>query len=420
MNRSHHGLGLAFAAILLIEASCAPHGLRRGTARTCGPIEGSFVLQTPGNPQVPHFTEDGCWLFITMTGGNEPAQRSLALFRNVGNSFVLHYLAPPHQGAGIGTAMTRDESTIIVTNGANRILFYDVEKLKARDSTALRGTIMGDLPGAGRLMPVLSPNDRFLFVPNEGAASITVIDMQIVGQTGYDSTAVVGYLKTGNEPIAIAFSRDGRHIFTTSASAPASAGWRNECGPPPRAPVGTPPDKPRGAILIFNYEQATTAPNTALPQNIVAAGCAPVRLVTDAESQRIYVTAVGSQELLVFDAERILDPSGNSLVGSVPISPYPTALELVNKGKWAAVGSSNRVNPTAADTLPVWVVDLSKVQRGREAVLGSIRGGAFPRNLTLTPDGRTLVISNSMSRTLQFVDMSVVKLRTPGFISPRN
>ena len=40
------------------------------------------------------------------------------------------------------------------------------------------------------------------------------------------------------------------------------------------------------------------------------------------------------------------------------------------------------------------------------AVVGSVSAGAFPRELRVTPDGRTLILTNFGSRTVQTIDLS--------------
>ena len=51
------------------------------------------------------------------------------------------------------------------------------------------------------------------------------------------------------------------------------------------------------------------------------------------------------------------------------------------------------------------VIDTSAVERGQGAVIGSIPSGGGPVDITLTPDGKTLLVPNFEPKTLTFVRM---------------
>jgi DNA-binding beta-propeller fold protein YncE len=46
------------------------------------------------------------------------------------------------------------------------------------------------------------------------------------------------------------------------------------------------------------------------------------------------------------------------------------------------------------------------VNAGEAAKVGSIPTGAFPREMALTPDGRTIFLTNFTSKTLQAIDVA--------------
>jgi hypothetical protein len=56
------------------------------------------------------------------------------------------------------------------------------------------------------------------------------------------------------------------------------------------------------------------------------------------------------------------------------------------------------------------VLDASKIASGSGAVMGTIPAGAFPRELRVTADGRTLLLTNFASRSLQVVDLARLPL----------
>ena len=79
-------------------------------------------------------------------------------------------------------------------------------------------------------------------------------------------------------------------------------------------------------------------------------------------------------------------------------------------------------NPLCGDQLTLWVkldgdrqvltvIDASRVGQGAAAILGNIPAGAFPRELRATADGRTLLLTNYASRTLEIIDLTRLPLQ---------
>jgi uncharacterized protein (TIGR02246 family) len=55
-------------------------------------------------------------------------------------------------------------------------------------------------------------------------------------------------------------------------------------------------------------------------------------------------------------------------------------------------------------------MDAAKVSAGAGTVLGTIQAGAFPRELSLSADQRTLFVTNFKSKTLEVVDLARLQL----------
>jgi hypothetical protein len=60
------------------------------------------------------------------------------------------------------------------------------------------------------------------------------------------------------------------------------------------------------------------------------------------------------------------------------------------------------------------VIDAAKVSSGAGAVVGTIPAGAFPRELRLTSDLRTLLLTNFTSSSLEIIDLARLSLEPPG------
>jgi DNA-binding beta-propeller fold protein YncE len=83
---------------------------------------------------------------------------------------------------------------------------------------------------------------------------------------------------------------------------------------------------------------------------------------------------------------------------------------VVHGGRTVIVTNSNRFAGSADDKQTLTVIDASRVEQGAAAIIGSIPAGAFPREMRVTSDGRTLILTNFGSRTIQMIDLA----RIPG------
>src|SRR4029079_15969322 len=149
-------------------------------------------------------------------------------------------------------------------------------------------------------------------------------------------------------------------------------------------------------------EQGGVTANPSLAT--VPAGCSPVRLALSPAGARAYVTARNSNTLLVFDAGKLIAGPRSSVIGRVPVGSSPVGVAVVNGGRQVIVTNSNRF-AGARDDQSLTVVDASKVADGAGAIIGSIPAGSFPRELRVTADGRTLILTNFGSRTIQMIDL---------------
>jgi 6-phosphogluconolactonase (cycloisomerase 2 family) len=59
-------------------------------------------------------------------------------------------------------------------------------------------------------------DDHYLFVNNEGAQSISVVDLAKARESHFASSSTIVRIPTGISPIALTFSSDERYLFTTS------------------------------------------------------------------------------------------------------------------------------------------------------------------------------------------------------------
>lgn len=144
------------------------------------------------------------------------------------------------------------------------------------------------------------------------------------------------------------------------------------------------------------------------------AGCSPVRLVTSPKGDVAYVSARASNALLAFDTKKLVDDPANARIGTVPAGIAPVGVEVVDGGKRVVVTSSNRFGGGASDPQRLTVIDTARIASGAAAVLGTIPAGAFPRELRTTADGRTLLLTNFASQSVQMIDVARLPLHATG------
>jgi DNA-binding beta-propeller fold protein YncE len=134
--------------------------------------------------------------------------------------------------------------------------------------------------------------------------------------------------------------------------------------------------------------------------------------VLSPDGERAYVSSRGTNDLLVFDTQRLRTDTAHALVAVVPVGTAPVGIAVIDSGRKVIVTSSNRFGaPT--DPQDLTVVDATRVSEGRGAVIGSISVGAFPRELRVTADGRTLLLTNFGSQSLQVIDINRLPIRPP-------
>ncbi len=123
-------------------------------------------------------------------------------------------------------------------------------------------------------------------------------------------------------------------------------------------------------------------------------------------------------------------------MATVPVPLHPFGAVATRSGGWIFVSVSNgtasgggiavlrrdarqlcvvRVVPMPGTPLGLTLTHLSvgnQVLAGRSGTLGTIPAGAFPRELSLSDDGHTLLLTNDSSGTVQLFDVARLSARS--------
>jgi DNA-binding beta-propeller fold protein YncE len=355
-------------------------------------------IPLPGRPFGVVASRDGNWAFVAMVGGG-PTGAGVAVLHQVTGQFQLDHVVPVDGGV-IEMALTHDGKTLIGAGG-DSVVMLDVGRMTSGQSDALIGKFSD---GSNSTIYVnVTPDDKVLFVSDEGAATITVVDLARVRASGFDPAAIIGKIPVGEAPIALTFSPDGRWLYTTSEIAPPGWGWPSTQKPEGRANANQPgAGVPEGAVVVVDVARARVDPANSVVARVPAGG-SPVRMTMSADGKRIFVTARGSNAVVEFDAERIVTDPTHARLAMVTVGSSPVPLALIQDGRTLVVGNSNRFAADANKPQTLSVLDVAKIGHS-DATIGTITAGAFPREMCVTSDGKTLLVSNFGSDSVEVID----------------
>jgi DNA-binding beta-propeller fold protein YncE len=149
--------------------------------------------------------------------------------------------------------------------------------------------------------------------------------------------------------------------------------------------------------------KAETDPSSSVLK-VVPAGCGPARIITSPDGSDVWVTAGGGNTLEGFSAAKLVSDPAHALVASVPVGQIPLGLVMVDNGSRIVVANSNR--DKVAGSLPgLAVIDVSKALARKPALLGLIAAGQTPRQFSLEPNGKTLLVTNTDSGQVEAINV---------------
>ena len=359
------------------------------------PRDAISYLSLPGRPFGIAVTQDGCDVFVALMGNPS----GIALLRRANGKIKLEKVFSL-KGRATDIVLTHDQKLLIVA-GIEDVAFLDVERMLSGHVDPVLGYLSD--ADAGSINVNVTADDQFLFVSDEAAARIRVIDLAKVRGRKFSSEAIIGKIPVGLGPIALVFSPDEKLLYTTSEIA-AKMGWEDKCKP--EANSGG-PLHPEGAVIVVDVATAKTNPEHAVLKWLPA-GCSPVRMAISSSGDFLYVTARGSDAVLVYATAQMLSDPAQSLIATVPTGTAPVGITVADAGKKLLAANSNRFSEGGGS---VTVIDAGKVSNGTGAVLGKISAQSFPREFATSPDGATIFLSNFKSSSLEIIDVARMKIK---------
>jgi DNA-binding beta-propeller fold protein YncE len=388
-----------------------------------GQAGGVASYATLGNPTTAVATIDDEYVFVSVTNVGAPnftgpdsvAQArhdvisGLQIFHNVDGALKPYRFLPLGTPSANGLALLPGGKTIVVGVGDAGVAFVNVQDAIHSKATPY---FAGQGPDAGTFDVVVSPDGKYVFSSNEygiidqsrGNIGIIAVGADPNGRVIHPET--IGQLATGDVVPSLALSPDGSRLYVASELVPAH-------DPPQIAGSSNPvltkqdcvqkkstPARPNGFITVIDTQlliQPVHRAGSVLSR--VASGCSPVRLVESADSSALFVTARGDNRILVFSPRLLeFDPEHALLHAFSSNGEAPVGIRLFGQDHMLVVANSNRF-ADAPGTAAIFSISKS----GETRPLQTLAAGNFPRNVTVSPDGRSLYLTNYNSRVLQVI-----------------
>lgn len=368
-------------------------------------------INVPGHPFAAISSSDGHWLFVSINNSTNSAiheTSGIAVLHRNGNSraslqrFIPLEPAIAGESAAAGMFVTHDGKLLVATHG-EVLTFLDVERATNGHPDPVLGTLKTQ-EQAWNVYVNGTHDDKYLFVSNEGALSnLIVIDLKRARSNGFGPDSIVGSVPTGIAPVGSVFSPDEKLLYSTSAYAADGWGWPAKCKSEWANAAPGKTETPEGAIVIIDVETAKRDPaNSVLGR--VPAGCTPVRLDITRDGGSIWTTVRNADAVAAYDAAKLLGDPEHARIAWIPVGHAPLGIVITRDGKYVLNTNSGRFRGDADSPQTVTVIDRGAAISGSNAVIGAIKAGVFPRQLSLSPEGETIFVTNYLSNTVELLD----------------
>jgi DNA-binding beta-propeller fold protein YncE/tRNA A-37 threonylcarbamoyl transferase component Bud32 len=285
----------------------------------------------------------------------------------------------PLAGGPQGEALTPDGRYLLVAAGSGMTVF--------RASAIEHGPAgpVGSLtvPGGQHAVEVaVSPSGAFAFLSLQNSHQVAVFNLHRALAAGFGPADLVGTIRFGKDPIGIAVAPGGKYLYVASGLArPASTS-----GP--------------GTLTVVDVAKAETRPASSVVKTINA-GCGPDRMAFSPDGRYLWLTSGGGNAVLAYSAAALVTDPRHALVAKVALGELPLGMAFIHQGAQLVVADSNR-DQLASAMSSLAVVDVRKALAGQPgALLGLVKSGLTPRQFALTPDGATLLVTNTESGDVQ-------------------
>lgn len=283
-----------------------------------------------------------------------------------------------------GLALTPNGRDLVAATG-NGAIVLDVAAAE-RGAVVKRATLSDPSAGAhgGAIQSLVSADGHYAFVTLEFAGKVAVFNLRaaLAGHDGF-----VGEVPLGVSPIGIAESPDGHWLYAASEVAHGLV----------------PTHRSDGALTVIDLRRAERDPSGSIVGS-ASAGCSPLRLAVSGDGKVVWVSVRDGNALLAFSAESLRSAPARAVLAATRVGPAPVGIAFVAGGRRLVVADSDQFG-ARGERPGVDVIDPVAALAGRAALVGEIRSGRFPREVSVERSGNTMLVTNFASRQLEAVDL---------------
>jgi DNA-binding beta-propeller fold protein YncE len=338
-------------------------------------VKTAFV-STAGGPNGVVSTPDGKFSFLWLSSDHE------AVFSDRAFAPASARLIAMPAGLGVmGQTVTADGRYLLAASGDGAVV-VSVQRAEDGRSNPVLGTLSAGSGSSGfggfAINVVTAPDSAHAFVTVEYSHEIAVFDLRAAIASGFHGSHLLGTIPIPGLSVGLALSPDGKWLYATS-----------EAGGGQTDP---------GAVSVIDVGRAEQEPSKAVVATAAAGACGTVRDVVSADGQTLWVTARDSNQLLAFSTAKLRSDPSHARIAALTVGGSPEGLALVNRGQRVIVADQ------ASNGLTV--VNTTAALAGKPAVLGTIKTGETPRDISLEPNGTTALVTNRQSRQLEAVNLA--------------
>ncbi|HEV2578173.1 MAG TPA: YncE family protein [Acidobacteriaceae bacterium] len=357
-------------------------------------------IPTDGHPSQAIFTPDGQYILVTVTHEHRLGS-GIEVFHIDGDRIKRIAYNPLGAEPAGGILLIPNSRTVAVGFFDAGVAFLPLDSV-LQGNAAAHIIPQGDHAGSGDL--AVTPDGQTLFVANEflRGGSVGVISLRR-DPKGQLAPVGIGEISTQLVTPGIAISPDGTRLYATNELLPEHQ--------PERLPGHANPDlqhgncvqddinhpMQNGGLSVIDTAKAAAPTKDFSPQQerhatlaVINAGCSPMHEAVSSDGRTVYLTAQGDNKVLVFNTAALEHDPEHALVRTIDTSgEAPVGLALFDHDRKLLVANSNRFTDGPGNAA---VIDLT-IDPDKQPVIQTIKTGDFPRSITASPDGRTLLLT---------------------------
>ncbi|KAI0163176.1 cytochrome cd1-nitrite reductase-like protein [Pestalotiopsis sp. NC0098] len=291
--------------------------------------------------------------------------------------------------------LTKDKENAYVATGYGAVIFDVPRALAGRNDSAVGVLSNNGLAGRSSIELQITADDQFVFVSQEFGSNATYQRgaVEVYNITRHENRTVEshwrGFIALGFATIGQQFSTDHSLLFVTSEMN-GTATSLNETS---------------GIISVLDVAKLRTYVGQSLVKK-VDAGCHPVRAAMSLDGRHLWVSQREANQVMAFDTGKLADnTSTEALVATVNTGTSPIGITAIKNHILTA--DSNRFGYSNASTGVTFVNAAGALAEGRIA-FPQVPTGPFPRALAVSPNGKTVLVSEFDGGTIRALDVSSV------------